>query len=126
MKRFSAVTASFVVIILLGFHSASFAHSEGLPIGGRTIAGPGRELLEQAKPAIVLQSQTPLPPACITVMNMTVFPMTIRLNDAPTNYVIGYTTSAYCWGKGVKKVSLHANDPKETKQILVFWRIDVQ
>jgi hypothetical protein len=29
-------------------------------------------------------------------------------------------------GKGVKKVSLHVNDPKETKQVLVFWRIDVQ
>ena len=126
MKRFLAVTACLVVIIVPLFETASFAHSEGLPIGGRTIAGPGKEILEQARPAIVLQSQTPIPAACITIMNMTVFPMTIHLNDAPTNYVISYTTSAYCWGKGVKKVSLHVNDPKETKQVLVFWRIDVQ
>ena len=38
----------------------------------------------------------------------------------------GLGISAYCWGKGVKKVSLHVSDPKETKQVLVFWRIDVQ
>jgi hypothetical protein len=113
-------------MVLPTLEYAAFAHGEGVPIGGKTIAGPGKEILEQAKSTVVLQSQTPIPPACITVMNMNVLPITIHLNDAPTHYEISNTTSAYCWGKGIKKVSLHVNDPKETKQILVFWRIDVQ
>ena len=122
----SALSAYILLWLLTLFENASFAHSEGLPIGGKTIAGPGKEILELTKSAVVLQSQTSIPPACITVINMTVFPMTIHLNDAPTNYVISNTTTTYCWGKGIKKVSLHVNDPKETRQVLVFWRIDVQ
>ena len=126
MRTFLSLLGWFFLTILPPFEKATFAHSEGLPTGGKTIAGPGRETLEQAKPAIVLQSQTPIPPACITVMNMTLIPMTIRLNDAPTNYVVGNGTSAFCWGKGVKRVSLHVNDPKEPNRIIVLWRIDVQ
>src|SRR5215208_2995170 len=114
MKTSFTLMGGFLLIIVPLLHVAAFAHSEGLPIGGKTIAGPGKEILEQAKSAVVLQSQTPTAPACITVMNMNMFPVTIHLNDAPTDYVNGYTTSAYCWGKGVKKVSLHINDPKET------------
>jgi hypothetical protein len=74
MKTLALFPAYFLLKMLPFFETAAFAHSEGLPIGGKTIAGPGKEILELAKPAIVLQSQPPI----------------IHLNDAPTNYVYLY------------------------------------
>ena len=66
MKTLGLSLAYFLLVMLPFFELAAFAHSEGLPIGGKTIAGPGKEILELAKPAIVLQAQTPIPAACPT------------------------------------------------------------
>jgi hypothetical protein len=121
------VVLIFVGCIALFLEDQCFAHGDSLPAGGKTIAGPGNAAIEKTKPAIVLESKVPIPPACITILNMTMFPLTIWLNDAPTDYVISTpSTTAYCWGKGVKKVSLHVADPKETNGPRVLWRIDLQ
>jgi len=94
--------------------------------GGKTIAGPGNVAVEKGKATVVLESKTPIVSSCITVLNMTMFPVTIWLNDAPSDYVIGNGTSAYCWGKGIKKISLHLSDSKQIEKAQVLWRIDAQ
>ena len=115
-----------ILLILSLLYDMAGAHGDGLPMGGKTIAGPGNAGIEKAKPAVILTSKVPLPPACITLMNMTMSSLTVWLDDSPTNFTLGNGTASFCWGKGVKKVSLHAADQQDPNSPKALWRIDAQ
>ena len=54
-----------ILLVLSLLYDMTGAHGDGLPMGGKTIAGPGNAGIEKAKPAVILTSKIPLPPACI-------------------------------------------------------------
>ena len=126
MKSWSAVVSYLFLTTLAILPIPSHAHGDGLPPGGKTIAGPGNAVLEKTSSVVVLESNVPIPAACISIMNMTEIPVTIWLNDAPTKFVVANSMRPYGWGKGIKKVSLRLNDPKEPNPTRVSWRIDEQ
>jgi hypothetical protein len=49
-----------IFLILSLLYDMAGAHGDGLPMGGKTIAGPGNAAIQKAKPAVILTSKIPL------------------------------------------------------------------